>query len=396
MQSGKKIKTIQEKRSTEIQTKLSCYVKNPVTEKNTKKLPLKHPCSSLSPPNAEKLAKKINMSKENTSQLDQHNDNHIPSVLQEIIKEVHEMNESVHKDYSDLHTDYDKLKIMITTQQEVISKLEETITTNQHDMTDKLMGKIDHNSSKLAEVAEENKYLHKENTALKDRLIKIELNQLGNNVIITGMQEQHWKNYETTKERVYDTIAAAMGSDASTALETARKVKISCCNRVGRYQVNKPRPISVTFEHREDKINLLQNKRNLPSGVFVNEEYPSHMMKNHNVLRPILKLAKGIPDYREYTKLQGDKLIINGIPYGVQDLHRLPVELAAYKAAQKEDENTIVFHGELSPYSNFHPSPFVIEGQRFPTAEHWIQYSKVIPMLRMPFSTVIHHMKRRN
>ena len=176
MQSGKKIKTIQEKRSTEIQTKLSCYVKNPLTEKNTKKLPLKRPCSSLSLPNAEKLAKKINMSKENTSQQDQHNDNHIPSVLQEIIKEVREMKESIHKDYSDLHTDYDKLKIMITTQQEVISKLEETITTNQHDMTDKLMGKIDRNSSKLAEVAEENKYLHKENTALKDRLIKIELN----------------------------------------------------------------------------------------------------------------------------------------------------------------------------------------------------------------------------
>ena len=305
MQSRKKIKTIQEKRSTEIQTKLSCYVKNPLIEKNTEKLPLKHPCSSLSPPN-EKLAKKINMSEENASQQVQHNDNHIPSVLQEIIKEDCEMKESVHKDYSDLHTDYDKLKIMITTQQEVISKLEETITTNQHDMTDKLMGKIDHNSSKLAEVAEENKYLRKENIALKDRLIKIELNQLRNNVIITGMQEQPWENYETTKERVYDTIAAAMGRDASTALETARKVKISCCNRVGRYQVNKPRPICVTFEHREDKINLLQNKRNLPSGVFVNEEYPSHMMKNRDVLRPILKLAKGIPDYRERTKLQGD------------------------------------------------------------------------------------------
>ena len=318
------------------------------------------------------------MSEENTSQLDQHNDNHIPSVLQEIIKEVCEMKESDHKDYSDLHTDYDKLKIMITSQQEVISKLEETITTNQHDMTDKLMEKIDCNASKLAGVAEENKQLCKENIALKDRIVKIELNQLGNNVIITGMQEQHWENYKTTKERVYDTIAAAMGGDASTTLETARKVKITCCNRVGHYQVNKPRPISITFEHREDKINLLQSKRNLPSGVFVNEEYPSHMMKNHDVLRPILKLAKGIPDYRERTKLQGDKLIINGIPYEVKDLHQLPVELAAYKAAQKEDENTIVFHGELSPYSNFHPSPFVIEGQRFPTAEHWIQYNKAM------------------
>ena len=318
------------------------------------------------------------MSVENTSQSDQQNDNHIPSVLQEIIKEVCEIKESVHKDYSDLHTDYDKLKSMITSQQEVISKLEETITTNQHDMANKLMEKIDHNSSKLADVAEENKQLHKENIALKDRIVKIELNQLGNNVIITGMQEQHWENYETTKERVYDTIAAAMGGDASTALETARKVQITCCHRVGHYQVNKPRPISVTFEHREDKINLLQSKRNLPSGVFMNKEYPSHMKKNRDVLRPILKLAKGLPDYRELTKLQGDELIINGIPYGVKDLHWLPAELAAYKAAQKEDENMIVFRGELSPYSDFHPSPFIIEGQRFPTAEHWIQYSKAM------------------
>ena len=62
----------------------------------------------------------------------------------------------------------------------------------------------------------------------------------------------------------------------------------------------------------------------------------------------------------------------------MKDLHWLPIELAAYKAAQMEDEKTIVFHGELSPYSNFHPSPFVIEGQRFPTAEHWIQYSKAM------------------
>ena len=224
MQSGKKIKSIQEKKSNEIQTKLSSYVKNPVTEKNTKKLPFKRPCRSLSPPNAEKLAKIINMSAENTCQSDQQNDSHIPLVLQEIIKEVHEMKESVHKDYSDLHTDYDKLKSMITSQQEVILKLEETITTNQCDMANTLMEKIYHNSSKLAEVAEENKQLHKENIALKDRIVKIELNQLGNNVIITGMQEQHWENYETTKERVYDTIAAAMGGDVSTALETARKV----------------------------------------------------------------------------------------------------------------------------------------------------------------------------
>ena len=54
---------------------------------------------------------------------------------------------------------------------------------------------------------EENKQLKKkENKDLKERLTKIELAQLGNNVIISGMQEQCWESYSTTKDRVYDTI----------------------------------------------------------------------------------------------------------------------------------------------------------------------------------------------
>ena len=273
----------------------------------------------------------------------------------------------------------------------------EKIKTIQEKKSNKIQTKL---SSYVKNPVTEKKQLCKENIALKDRIVKIELNQLRNNFIIMGMQEQCWENYETTKERVYDTIAAAMGGDVSTALETARKVQITCCNRVGRYQVNKPRPISVTFERREDKINFLQSKCNLPVGVFMNEEYPSHMKKNRDVLRLILKLAKGLPDYREHTKLQGDKLIINGIPYGVNDLHRLPLELAAYKAAQKEDENTIVFHGELSPYLNFHPSPFTIEdknSQQLSTGYSIVKLcSSVTPLWQMPFLTVTHHMRQRS
>ena len=89
-------------------------------------------------------------------------------------------------------------------------------------------------------------------------------------------------------------------------------------------------------------------------------------------------MAKGLSEYKDKVKLQGDRLIINGISYGVNDLHKLPLELSAYKAAQKEDDKSIVFHGELSPYSNFHPAPFTVDGQKFLTAEHWIQYSKAM------------------
>ena len=35
-----------------------------------------------------------------------------------------------------------------------------------------------------------------------------------------------------------------------------------------------------------------------------------------------------------------------------------------------------MFHGEWSPYSNFHPSPFLVDGVLFKLAEHYIQYQK--------------------
>ena len=85
-------------------------------------------------------------------------------------------------------------------------------------------------------------------TQLKKRLNKIELTQLGNNVIISGMQEQPWEGYTMTKERVYKTIASAMGgSNLEETMKDTRKIDITCCTRIGKYHLNCPRPISITF-----------------------------------------------------------------------------------------------------------------------------------------------------
>ena len=49
-----------------------------------------------------------------------------------------------------------------------------------------------------------------------------------------------------------------------------------------------------------------------------------------------------------------------------------------YRAAEKSNDNTAVFQGELSPWSNFHKTLFILNGQRFPTSEHWIQFQKAL------------------
>ena len=93
---------------------------------------------------------------------------------------------------------------------------------------------------------------------------------------------------------------------------------------------------------------------------------------------PVYCLAKSIPHYRDKCHLSKDKLIINGVSYQIEDLSKLPSDLAADKAAEKSNETHLVFAGELSPYSNFHPNPFVVNGQHFHSSEQWVQYQKAL------------------
>ena len=79
-----------------------------------------------------------------------------------------------------------------------------------------------------------------------------------------------------------------------------------------------------------------------------------------------------IPHYRDKCKLNNDKLIINGNSYQIEDISKLPSDLAAYKVAEKSNDTHLDFAGELSLYSNFHHSPFVINGQRFHSNEQWV------------------------
>ena len=154
----------------------------------------------------------------------------------------------------------------------------------------------------------------------------------------------------------------------------AMKIEISYCSRFGRYRPNSSRPISVTFQRREDKEQLLMNRRNLLPGV--NEEYPIQIKRARDRLRPVFKMIKSKPNFKDKCKLQGDKLVVDGTKYTVDTLGNLPLELAAYQAAEKRDDKALVFHGEWSPCSNFHPSPFTIDGIEFKSVEHYKQYEK--------------------
>ena len=238
--------------------------------------------------------------------------------------------------------------------------------------------KVDTNSKSILKVLDENQELKRELKELKEHVSKIEMAQLNNNIIVTGIPEQPFETYEKTKQRLYDVIVEAIRNSDPTqetfAMNTAKNIDITYCSRVGKSRPGQNRPISVSLGRKEDKEQLMGIKTKLPQGIYMNNEYPIHVKRARDTLCSILCLAKSLPSYCDKSKIEGDHLVINGIKYGLQDLHNLPAELAGYKAAQEEDEEFIAFQGELSPYSNFHHAKFVIDNHTYHSSEQWIQF----------------------
>ena len=81
-------------------------------------------------------------------------------------------------------------------------------------------------------------------------------------------------------------------------------------------------------------------------------------------------MIKSLPEYIDKCKLIGDILTVNGIRYTVDDIHKLPPDLAAYKLSEKRNESHLAFHGEWSPFG--------LGGNSFNTAEQYIQYHKAL------------------
>ena len=86
------------------------------------------------------------------------------------------------------------------------------------------------------------------------------------------------------------------------------------------------------------KTTLLSRRSGLPKGIFVEDAYPDPILTRRLTLRAILRLAKKQPEYKCKCRLDDDQLIIKGNRYSINTLHKLPSDIAPYKAAQLHSE----------------------------------------------------------
>jgi ribA/ribD-fused uncharacterized protein len=74
--------------------------------------------------------------------------------------------------------------------------------------------------------------------------------------------------------------------------------------------------------------------------------------------------------------MMADRLFINNTKFEANTLDKLPSELQPARYGSKIINDDLFFFSQASPLSNFHPSPFMIDGLDFSCGEQYIQWKK--------------------
>ena len=213
--------------------------------------------------------------------------------------------------------------------------------------------------------------------AIQDKLNNLENKSLESNLIFRGIEEQFNETESTLRDMIYHHIADTFNYQAlPDRMSAARSCAIRRCRRLGRPTPGRPRPISVEFENRCDADSILEFKYYLSSGIYVDQEYSTDTERKRRILRPILRAAKMKPELRFKSRMELDKLVIDGKRYGIGDLDKLPQSISPVSVSTKSNDDTVGFFGELCPFSNFYQVKFNHQGQNYHSSEQFIQYTK--------------------
>ena len=114
----------------------------------------------------------------------------------------------------------------------------------------------------------------------------------------------------------------------------------------------------------------------MQEGIYVDRKFCHATEKDRRMLRPFLKAAKNLPEYKKKCRLEGNSLMLDGKRYNKENLHQLPKKLDPMNVTTKSTDEAIGFFGELCLLSNFHSSPFLYNEVYYHSSEQMIQHMK--------------------
>ena len=219
--------------------------------------------------------------------------------------------------------------------------------------------------------------LHTEQSKMKKQINRMETKNLECSLIVRGLPEEFKETEQQIIDKLHHILLNIMQGDTDEIkLVNARQIVIRSARRLGRYNKNRKRPVSIELQHRQDTEYILENRFDLDRGIFIDKEYPADVERKRRMLLPILKAAKRLSDYKKGSRLEEDRLILKGRPYMVNTLSQLPDELNVFTVTSKENDHCVGYFGEINPLSNFFPAPFQLDGIRYISSEQFIQSTK--------------------
>ena len=111
------------------------------------------------------------------------------------------------------------------------------------------------------------------NMKLEDRIKVLEDRLMESNIIMHGIKESLWELDSTRKELVVNAIASTITvDDSDKKLEIAHKIPIKSTKGLGKYNSLRSRPICISFASKSDADLLIERKKMLQEGVYMDRE----------------------------------------------------------------------------------------------------------------------------
>ena len=201
-----------------------------------------------------------------------------------------------------------------------------------------------------------------QNKALNQRLNDLENYSRRDNIVISGLKEESNENCKDLFKLM-----------VREKLQIHERIEVVRVHRLGKADHGQ-RPLIARLRYYDDK-ELIMSKTGMlkGSGIYFNDDLCPESNRNRSSLVPVWKELKKV-DNR--TRLQGDKIKYKGQLFGINDVHKLPIE--AHIACTESKNGITLFSGRFSRLSNLHPCKLVINGKEWPSVEHVYQHEKAI------------------
>lgn len=269
-------------------------------------------------------------------------------------------------------TDIDNLRGVVSSLQEKITDIMEKVDRQDNspksaDLEDirqiivALAKKSDYHDSKLNK---HDRQFLEVYTDLKDKYMAIDGLQEGKNEFLMG--------------KVIDDINSTLQAGSNNPICISHD-DIDLVYRTGKFNIHNkyPRTVIVIFVRKGLKQHIVSVKRrmiwDMSSKISYSDELTHDVRKHRDILKAVLEKAQ----HSEFvTKLAGNRIIVDGVSYGSDELDLLPYDLKKAIPQMKRIERGIVFKGKECYLSNFFPVEIKIDDDSYCSVEQYFQYSK--------------------